>query len=83
VTDWGDRVSTWLLDHGLRIAAIVLIAIVVRFVLRRAVRRLVRRTVESRLAPRSRPTRSPGYWPRPRARRPNGAVSAPRRSGRC
>ena len=50
VTDWGDRVSTWLLDHGLRIAAIVLIAIVVRFVLRRAVRRLVRRTVESRLA---------------------------------
>ncbi len=45
-----DRLSEWLLTHGLRILLIVLLAAVLRWVLQRAVTRLVRRTVESGFA---------------------------------
>ena len=52
VVDWSGSVTAWLLDHGIRILAIALVAILLRFVLRRAVRRLVRRSIDSRLSPR-------------------------------
>ncbi|HEX3003625.1 MAG TPA: mechanosensitive ion channel family protein [Angustibacter sp.] len=45
-----DRLSEWLLTHGLRILLIVVVAAVLRWVLQRAVTRLVRRTVDSGFA---------------------------------
>ena len=52
VVDWSDAVTGWLLNHGVRIVVILVIATLARFVLRRAVRRLVRRSIDSRLASR-------------------------------
>ncbi|HEX8497000.1 MAG TPA: mechanosensitive ion channel family protein [Actinomycetales bacterium] len=49
VSTWTDAAGSWMLDHGLRILLILVVATVLRFVLRRTVRRLVRRSVESRL----------------------------------
>jgi small-conductance mechanosensitive channel len=45
-----DRVSEWLLTHGVRVLLIVVVAAVVRWLLQRAVTRLVRRAVDSGLA---------------------------------
>jgi small conductance mechanosensitive channel len=45
-----ERVSDWLLTHGLRIVLILVVAAVLRWVLQRAVTRLVRRAVESGLS---------------------------------
>ncbi|KQX65824.1 mechanosensitive ion channel protein MscS [Angustibacter sp. Root456] len=44
-----DRLSEWLLTHGLRILLIVVVAVVLRWVLQRAVTRFVRRAVDSGL----------------------------------
>lgn len=49
---WSDRLTGWLLDHGIRIVVILLVAGVLRFVLRRAVRRLVQRSIDPRLSTR-------------------------------
>lgn len=49
---WSDRLTRWLLDHGIRIVVILLVAGVLRFVLRRAVRRLVQRSIDPRLSTR-------------------------------
>jgi moderate conductance mechanosensitive channel len=45
-----DRVSEWLLTHGVRIVVVLVVAAVLRWLLQRAVTRLVRRTVDSGLA---------------------------------
>ena len=45
-----DRVSEWLLTHGVRILLIVVVAVVLRWVLQRAVTRFVRQAVDSGLS---------------------------------
>jgi small conductance mechanosensitive channel len=52
VTTVSSDVAHWLVTSGLRIVAIIVVALLLRWLLVRAVRRLVRRTVESRVSER-------------------------------